>query len=87
MGTSVFRIRTAVDFPPVLKSGHIMRSCRAGLASMPGGPIHLSGATYQRASQALNKGRGLSSRTPTDRAHFLGDRRCSWPVASQEMQL
>jgi len=29
MGTSVFRIRTAVDFPPVLKSDHTMRSCRA----------------------------------------------------------
>jgi hypothetical protein len=42
----VFRIRTAVDFPPVLKSDHTMRSCRAGLASMPGGPIHLSGAAF-----------------------------------------
>jgi hypothetical protein len=29
MGISVFRIRTAVDFPPVLKSDHTMRSCRA----------------------------------------------------------
>src|SRR5882672_8163766 len=29
MGTSVFRIRTAVDFPPMLKSDHTMRSCRA----------------------------------------------------------
>jgi hypothetical protein len=29
MGTSVFRIRTAVDFPPVLKSDHTMRSCSA----------------------------------------------------------
>jgi hypothetical protein len=29
MGTSVFRIRTAVDCPPVLKSDHTMRSCRA----------------------------------------------------------
>jgi hypothetical protein len=29
MGTSVFRLRTAVDFPPVLKSDHPMRSCRA----------------------------------------------------------
>src|SRR6266851_5488598 len=29
MGTSVFRLRTAVDFPPVLKSDHTMRSCRA----------------------------------------------------------
>jgi hypothetical protein len=29
MGTSVFRIRTAVDLPPVLKSDHTMRSCRA----------------------------------------------------------
>jgi hypothetical protein len=98
MGTSVFRIRTAVDFPPVLKSDHTMRSCRAGLASMPGGPIHLSGAAFTDSRQnpdspagfpgpAINKGRGLSSRTPTDRAHFLGDRRCSWPVPSQEMQL
>jgi hypothetical protein len=29
MGTSVFRIRTAVDFPAVLKSDHTTRSCRA----------------------------------------------------------
>jgi hypothetical protein len=29
MGTSVFRIRTTVDFPPVLKSDHTMRSCSA----------------------------------------------------------
>ncbi|MFY9955270.1 hypothetical protein, partial [Bradyrhizobium sp.] len=29
MGTSVFRIRTAIDFPPVLKSDHTMRSCSA----------------------------------------------------------
>jgi hypothetical protein len=36
MGTSVFRIRTAVDFPPVLKSDHTMRSCSA--AFVPGGP-------------------------------------------------
>jgi len=28
-GTSVFRIRTAVDFPPVLKSDHTMPSCSA----------------------------------------------------------
>jgi hypothetical protein len=39
MGTSVFRIRNAVDFPPVLKSDHTMRSCRA---SMPGGLICFS---------------------------------------------
>ena len=31
MGTSVFRIRTTVDFPPVLKSDHTMRSCSASL--------------------------------------------------------
>jgi hypothetical protein len=43
---SVFGTGTAVDYPPVLKSDHTMRSCRAGLASMPGGPIHLSGAVF-----------------------------------------
>src|SRR5216683_1546782 len=38
MGTSVFRIRTAVDFPPVLKSDHTMRSCRAASLQRRAGP-------------------------------------------------
>ena len=63
MGTSVFRIRTAVDFPPVLKSDHTMRSCGASLQRWAGpislerGRLHL----HQRASQARQSTRGAGS--------------------------
>jgi hypothetical protein len=45
----MFRIRTAVDFPPVLKSDHTMRSCGARFNA--GRPIFLSAASHARIAQ------------------------------------
>jgi hypothetical protein len=52
MGTSVFRIRTAVDFPPVLKSDHTMRSCRA--ASLRAGTSSSGSRAAWRPSGTTN---------------------------------
>jgi len=55
MGISVFRIRTAVDFPPVLKSDHTMRSCRA--ASLHAGrPGVLSAGTDPSVEAPVGSG-------------------------------
>jgi hypothetical protein len=57
MGTKVFRIRTVVDFPPVLKSDAVVR----GRPRFNAGRPLLSGATHQRASQARQSTRGAGS--------------------------
>jgi hypothetical protein len=59
MGTSVFRIRTTVDFPPVLKSDHTMRSCSA--ASLRAGRpdsffFQRPARTFQPANPGLTSG-------------------------------
>ena len=69
MGTSVFRIRTAVDFPPVLKSDHTMRSCRA--ASLRAGrPDSLSGGGSHSGARAGTR-TGPGRRRPGRRASVL----------------
>jgi hypothetical protein len=77
MGTSVFRIRTAVDFSPVLESGHTMRSCSA--ASLHAGrravPVESLGAVglVECEKETPPKGRGFyltsGSRAGTSGCH------------------
>jgi hypothetical protein len=67
MGTSVFRIRTAVDFPPVLKSDHTMWSCRASLQrrAAPSFPESYDGADIG-AGESLSS--AMEAKTPAKRA-------------------